>query len=140
MFFLLFLILVPPRRVAFKEIPQRELRGRPRTANHIVNRVHVAFKEIPQRELRDPFIERRHRVLRVLVAFTEIPKRELRDEYVQSFACLGSCLGCIPRNPIEGIERCHIPRRNNFRRCSQRAAFTEALWRMLCLYFLLFFC
>jgi len=25
-------------------------------------------------------------------------------------------------------------------RCSQRAAFTEVLWRMLCLCFLLFFC
>jgi hypothetical protein len=67
----------------------------------------VAFTEIPQRELRAAWAFPRVSYPRnpcVMVAFTEIPKRELIDEYVQSFACLGSCLGCIPRNPRKEIE------------------------------------
>jgi hypothetical protein len=67
--------------VAFKEIPQRELRdGKNMVVKPSVTAVGVAFKEIPQRELRAKIIVADYdgRMI-AYVAFKEIPQRELRD-------------------------------------------------------------
>jgi hypothetical protein len=63
--------------VAFKEIPQRELRDMAGAAPGLTIFA-VTFKEIPQRELRVFRTQASTVTQPVAVAFTEIPKRELR--------------------------------------------------------------
>jgi hypothetical protein len=99
--------------VAFKEIPERELRGPLGTQSperECFCNYQVAFKEIPERELASfvvAFKEIPKRELRAFhgvvwlypcVAFKEIPEREL---HIQSKCCI--------RNPRKGVERGTYP-------------------------------
>jgi hypothetical protein len=94
--------------VAFKEIPQRELRaGRPRTA--YLNRIHGTIHTCCIQRNPTKGIER-DRPLHVhqgrhpdAVAFKEIPQRELRVCYVDDNSA-DQLARYIGRNPRKGIE------------------------------------
>ena len=68
----------PHNLVAFKEIPQRELRAVLFWRGLTCFIRFVAFKEIPQRELRADCSLDTARAVENVVAFKEIPQRELR--------------------------------------------------------------